>query len=71
MNVNIAASAGLAIFDFSVGFCEQGIVFTTTDVSAGVEFGAALAHENASAGDDLAAVGFCAEALRVTVAAVS
>jgi hypothetical protein len=71
MNVDEATSAGLSVFDTSADFREEGVVFAAAYVSAGVKAGAALAHEDAAAGDYLSAVSFCAEALRVTVAAVA
>lgn len=71
VDVDEATATGLAIFHAPGDFCEEGVVFAASDVCAGMKFGAALAHEDAATGYDLAAVSFGAEALCVTVATVT
>ena len=50
---------------------EQGVVAAAADVQAGVEVGAALAHEDLAGVDELAAEALHAEPLRVGVTAVT
>lgn len=49
-------------FDIAVHFGEQGVVFAHAYVVAGVEFGAALADDDGTCGNQFVAVGFYAQA---------
>src|SRR5258706_7350066 len=50
---------------------KKGVVLATTDVVARLQASAALAHNDAAAGNQLSAEGLYAEALRVGIAPVS
>ena len=50
---------------------KQRVIATDADIEAGREAGTALAKDNRAGGDNLAAIGFDAEVLRIAVAAVS
>src|SRR5262245_55116331 len=56
--------------DVAVDLREQGVVVAATHVEAGLEASPALAHEDAAAGDELAAEALDAEHLRVRVTTV-
>jgi len=58
-------------FDLARFESEKGIVRTDAHIEAGMNAGAALAHENASSRDHLAVKPLDAEHLRVAVAAVA
>ena len=49
-------------FDIAVHFSEQGVVFAHAYVVAGVEFGAALADDDGTCGNQFVSVGFYAQA---------
>src|SRR6266542_3279731 len=57
--------------DHAVDQGKEGIVIGAAHVLAGMEFGAALANQDAARGHDLPAVALHAEVLRVAVAAVA
>ncbi len=67
MNAPIAAIEA----DVAVGKGEESVVPSHADVVAGMEFGAALADENGTGEDKLAAETFHPEPLAVAVAAVA
>jgi len=50
---------------------EESVIGTDAHIQAGMDAGAALAHENASSRNDLAIIPLDAEHLRVAVAAVA
>src|SRR5580658_2847424 len=58
-------------FDLARDLGEQRVVLAHADVAAGVDGGAALAHDNAAGGDQFTAIGFHAEAFGMRIAAVS
>ena len=60
-----------ANFTRAVDLGEQRVVLAEPDVEAGTEPAAALAHEDRSAGHDVAVEPLDAEALRVAVAPVA
>ena len=49
-------------FNIAVHFGEQGVVFAHAYVVAGVEFGAALADDDGTCGNQFVSVGFYAQA---------
>lgn len=55
----------------TVGSCKKGIIFAATDILTGVEFGAALANDDVSGTNYLAAVFFNSEAFGLGIASVS
>src|SRR2546430_414272 len=57
--------------DDAVDLREQGVVVAAAHVEAGLEARAALPHQDAAAGDELAAESLDAEHLRVRVPAVA
>ena len=57
--------------DLAVDEREQRVVLADTDVDAGVHFGPALADDDGSRGDRLAAEGFDAEPFGLRIAAVA
>jgi hypothetical protein len=65
-----ATAAPHAELDRAGGEGEQRVVATATDVGAGVEVRAALAHDDLAGADDLAAEALDAQALGVAVATV-
>ena len=66
-----AARAVVLELDRAVDLREQRVVLAEADVQAGTEPAAALAHEDRSAGDDVAVEPLDAEALRIAVAPVA
>ena len=69
--IDVNAPVAAVEADVAVGEGEEGVIAAHADVIAGVEFGAALTDEDGAGGDELTAVAFHAEALAVTVAAVT
>ena len=65
-----AVPAALAELDYASNFREQGIVLAQADIFAGLDAGAALAHDDRSAGNELSTEGFYAQSLRIRVAPV-
>jgi hypothetical protein len=57
-------------FDNAVGKCKECIVTAYADVHAGMEFSAALTHEDITGENYLSAKAFNPEALGITIAAV-
>src|SRR5580692_6713838 len=66
----LAHAAAVAEFDHAGDFGEQGVVLAAADVHAGLHFGAALTHDDGTAGDKLTAEGLYAQPLRIGVAPV-
>src|SRR5690349_19010942 len=66
----LAHAAAVLEFDHAGHLREQGVVLAPTDVEAGLNLGAALAHDHAAAGYELAAEYLHAQSLGVGVATV-
>ena len=62
--------AAIAEFDDAGDFREQRVVLADADVDAGLDAGAALAHDDGAAGNQLAAESLHAQALRIRIAPV-
>lgn len=60
----------IAEFDDAGDFREERVVFAKADIQAGLKAGAALPHDDGTAGNELAAEDFNAEPLGVGIAAV-
>src|SRR5438105_5973185 len=67
----LAQAAAVFEADNAADFGEQGVVFAAADVQAGLNAGAALAHDDGAARHQLASEGFYAQPLRVAVAPVA
>jgi hypothetical protein len=68
---HIDALAALVELHFAVHEREQSPIATGADIVAGGKFGAALAHEDAARGDELAAVTFHAQPFAGAIAPVA
>src|SRR5438552_2018186 len=67
----LAQAAAVFEADNAADFGEQGVVFAAADVQAGLNAGAALAHDDGAARHQLATEGFHAQPLRVAIAPVA
>jgi hypothetical protein len=66
----LAQPSAVAKCNHAVNLGEQGVVFAPADVFTGLDFGAALAHDNRPARNQLPAESLHAEPLRIRVAPV-
>src|SRR6476646_8679553 len=70
-NVHVFAALALGELHRAVGLGEERVVAAPPDVLAGMELGAALAHDDGAGGDDRAVVHLHPEALGLGVTAVA
>ncbi len=69
--ITFVAASALREFHGALAQSEQGVVFATADVLAGMEMGATLANDDVAGDDVLAAVALHAQSLSMRVAAVT
>jgi len=66
-----AAGVPNTVLNHAVGLGEQGVILAATNVAAGVDAGAALAHEDGAGSDPLAIEDLGAESLRCRIPTVT
>ena len=69
--IALVAAGALREFHGALAQCEQGVVFATADVLAGMEVGATLANNDVAGDDVLATKALHAKSLGMRVAAVT
>lgn len=69
--IALVAAGALREFHGALAQCEQGVVFATTDVLAGMEVGATLANNDVAGDDVLTTEALHAKSLGMRVAAVT
>lgn len=69
--IALVATGALREFHGALAQCEQGIVFATADVLAGMEVGTTLANDDVASDDVLATEALHAKSLGMRVAAVT